>query len=72
MSLADFSQTKKKKKKKKSELCLLLVRRLYVFLRFIVMFYKRIYLKQTFLRGINQTTLWILHFYTILTEIINS
>lgn len=56
-----------------SELCLLLARWLYIFLRFIVMFYKRIYLKQTFLRGINQTTLWILHtFYTILTQMINS
>lgn len=60
MSPAEFSQTSIGKKKK-SELCLLLVRRLYIFLRFIVMFYKRIYLKQTFLRGINQTTLWILH-----------
>lgn len=62
------------KKKEKRELCLLLQRELYVFfLRFIEMFYKRIYLKQTFLTGINQTLPWILHtfFQTILTNIMN-
>lgn len=61
-------------KKEKSELCLLLLYKHYIFfLKFIEMFYKRIYLKQTFLTGINQTPLWILHtfFYTILTKIIN-
>lgn len=49
-------------KKEKSELCLLLLHKHYIFfLKFIEMFYKRIYLKQTFLTGINQTPLWILH-----------
>lgn len=63
MSPADFSQTFSIcKKKEKSELCLLLLHKHYIFfLKFIEMFYKRIYLKQTFLTGINQTPLWILH-----------